>query len=90
MTLDPRQTGRELVILQARLFGTSREQAADRAQQLVAAGDRRIKLPGHAVPRGSRPALRPDHGAFDILATVPGAHQACPVTDVDQGARVAG
>ena len=47
--LDPRQTGRELVILQSRLFGASRQQAADRAQQLlelvdlVDDGDRRIK-----------------------------------------------
>src|SRR4026209_2732559 len=28
--LDPRQTGRELVVLQARLFGLSRTEAADR------------------------------------------------------------
>jgi ABC-2 type transport system ATP-binding protein len=47
--LDPRQTGRELLILQARLFGSSRVQAADRARELlelvdlVEAGDRRIK-----------------------------------------------
>jgi ABC-2 type transport system ATP-binding protein len=47
--LDPRQTGRELVVLQARLFGSSRVEAADRAQELielvdlVEAADRRIK-----------------------------------------------
>ncbi len=47
--LDPRQTGRELVVLQAGLFGSSRAQAADRAQELlelvdlVEAADRRIK-----------------------------------------------
>ncbi len=47
--LDPRQTGRELVVLQARLFGSSRAQAAQRAQELlelvdlVEAADRRIK-----------------------------------------------
>jgi len=47
--LDPRQTGRELVILQARLFGMSRTEAADRAQELlelvdlVDDADRRIK-----------------------------------------------
>jgi ABC-2 type transport system permease protein len=47
--LDPRQTGRELLVLQARLFGGSKRQAADRAQELlelvdlVEAGDRRIK-----------------------------------------------
>ncbi len=47
--LDPRQTGRELVTLQARLFGSSRAAAADRAQELlvlvdlVEAADRRIK-----------------------------------------------
>ncbi|MET0799692.1 MAG: ABC transporter ATP-binding protein [Actinomycetota bacterium] len=47
--LDPRQTGRELVILQARLFGMSRTEAAERAQQLlelvdlVDDADRRIK-----------------------------------------------
>jgi ABC-2 type transport system ATP-binding protein len=47
--LDPRQTGRELLVLQARLFGTSRPQAAGRAQELlelvdlVEAADRRIK-----------------------------------------------
>jgi ABC-2 type transport system ATP-binding protein len=47
--LDPRQTGRELLVLQARLFGSSRAQAASRAQELlelvdlVEAADRRIK-----------------------------------------------
>src|SRR5918992_6002233 len=47
--LDPRQTGRELLMLQARLFGTPRAQAAERAQELVElvdlveAADRRIK-----------------------------------------------
>jgi ABC-2 type transport system ATP-binding protein len=47
--LDPRQTGRELLVLQARLFGSSRAQAAARAQELlelvdlVEAADRRIK-----------------------------------------------
>jgi ABC-2 type transport system ATP-binding protein len=47
--LDPRQTGRELVVLQARLFGSSKTQAADRAQELLElveleeSADRRIK-----------------------------------------------
>jgi ABC-2 type transport system ATP-binding protein len=47
--LDPRQTGRELVMLQARLFGMSRDRAADRADELlelvdlVESADRRIK-----------------------------------------------
>jgi ABC-2 type transport system ATP-binding protein len=47
--LDQRQTGRELLVLQARLFGSSRSQAAARAQallelvELVDAADRRIK-----------------------------------------------
>ncbi len=47
--LDPRQTGRELLVLQARLFGSSAVQAATRAQELlelvelVDAADRRIK-----------------------------------------------
>ncbi len=47
--LDPRQTGRELLILQARLFGASRAAAGARAQELlelvdlVHAADRRIK-----------------------------------------------
>jgi ABC-2 type transport system ATP-binding protein len=47
--LDPRQTGRELLVLQARLFGSSVAQAAKRAGELlelvelVDAGDRRIK-----------------------------------------------
>jgi ABC-2 type transport system ATP-binding protein len=47
--LDPRQTGRELLVLQARLFGSSAAQAADRAQELLElvdlldAADRRIK-----------------------------------------------
>src|SRR4051812_23768967 len=47
--LDPRQNGRELLILQARLFGMSGAEAAERAQQLLAlveledAADRRIK-----------------------------------------------
>src|SRR6266566_2729425 len=44
--LDPRQTGRELLVLQARLFGSTRPQATTRAQELlelvelVDAGDR--------------------------------------------------
>ncbi len=47
--LDSRQTGRELLILQARLFGSPSAEAADRAQELlelvdlVEAGDRLIK-----------------------------------------------
>ncbi len=47
--LDPRQTGRELLVLQARLFGSSSSEASDRAQELlelvelVDAADRRIK-----------------------------------------------
>ena len=47
--LDPRQTGRELLVLQARLFGSSRAKGADRAHELldlvdlVEAADRRIK-----------------------------------------------
>jgi ABC-2 type transport system ATP-binding protein len=47
--LDPRQTGRELLVLQCRLFGGSRPQATRRAEELlelvdlVEAGDRRIK-----------------------------------------------
>jgi ABC-2 type transport system ATP-binding protein len=47
--LDPRQTGRELLVLQARLFGSTPEQAKARAQELldlvdlVEAADRRIK-----------------------------------------------
>jgi ABC-2 type transport system ATP-binding protein len=47
--LDTRQTGRELVILQARLFDMSRERAASRAEELlelvdlVESADRRIK-----------------------------------------------
>jgi ABC-2 type transport system ATP-binding protein len=47
--LDPRQTGRELLVLQGRLFGLSRPAAAARAEELLAlveledAADRRIK-----------------------------------------------
>jgi ABC-2 type transport system ATP-binding protein len=47
--LDPRQTGRELLILQARLFGLSPEEASERTEDLLAlvelegAADRRIK-----------------------------------------------
>src|SRR5262245_13131187 len=47
--LDPRQTGRELLVLQARLFGLSPEDAAVRADELLElveledAADRRIK-----------------------------------------------
>jgi ABC-2 type transport system ATP-binding protein len=47
--LDMRQTGRELLVLQARLFDMSRPAAADRAQELLElvdlldAADRRIK-----------------------------------------------
>jgi ABC-2 type transport system ATP-binding protein len=47
--LDPRQTGRELLVLQSRLFGASSAAAADRAQELLElvdlldAADRRIR-----------------------------------------------
>src|SRR5687767_1927960 len=47
--LDPRQSGRELLILQARLFGMTTAEAAERAKELLAlveledAADRRIK-----------------------------------------------
>jgi ABC-2 type transport system ATP-binding protein len=47
--LDPRQTGRELLVLQARLFGLSPQDAATRSDELLAlveledAADRRIK-----------------------------------------------
>ncbi len=47
--LDPRQTGRELLVLQGRLFGLARPAAAARADELLAlveledAADRRIK-----------------------------------------------
>ena len=47
--LDPRQTGRELLLLQGRLFGMDPSDAAERASQLLAlveledAADRRIK-----------------------------------------------
>src|SRR3954468_1834537 len=47
--LDPRQTGRELLILQARLFDISRVDAVERAKELLdlvdldEAADRRIK-----------------------------------------------
>jgi ABC-2 type transport system ATP-binding protein len=47
--LDPRQTGRELLVLQARLFGLLPEAASARAEELLAlveleeAADRRIK-----------------------------------------------
>jgi ABC-2 type transport system ATP-binding protein len=47
--LDPRQTGRELIVLQARLFGLSQGEASAKADDLLAlveledAADRRIK-----------------------------------------------
>src|SRR3712207_4878337 len=47
--LDPRQTGRELLVLQARLFGLSHATAVERAKELLElveledAADRRIK-----------------------------------------------
>jgi ABC-2 type transport system ATP-binding protein len=47
--LDPRQTGRELLVLQARLFGSTADEAAERANELLAlveledAADRAIK-----------------------------------------------
>jgi ABC-2 type transport system ATP-binding protein len=47
--LDPRQTGRELLVLQARLFGVSRREASKRAHELLElvelteSADRRIK-----------------------------------------------
>src|SRR4051794_17534244 len=47
--LDPRQTGRELLVLQARLFGLGADEAARRTRELLAlveledAADRRVK-----------------------------------------------
>src|SRR3954470_5736866 len=47
--LDPRQTGRELLVLQGRLFGMSAQESSGRAEQLLElvdledAADRRIK-----------------------------------------------
>jgi ABC-2 type transport system ATP-binding protein len=47
--LDPRQTGRELLVLQGRLFGLHADEAGERAKQLLAlveledAADRRIR-----------------------------------------------
>ncbi|MEP4651460.1 MAG: ATP-binding cassette domain-containing protein, partial [Ilumatobacter sp.] len=47
--LDPRQTGREILTLQARLFGMSSTEASERAQELLVlvelldAADRRVK-----------------------------------------------
>jgi ABC-2 type transport system ATP-binding protein len=47
--LDPRQTGRELLVLQGRLFGMSASEAGERASELLTlveledAGDRRVK-----------------------------------------------
>lgn len=47
--LDPRQTGREILTLQARLFGMSKTDASERAQELLElvdlldAADRRVK-----------------------------------------------
>jgi ABC-2 type transport system ATP-binding protein len=47
--LDPRQTGREILVLQGRLFGMAARDAADRAQhllelvELTEAADRRVK-----------------------------------------------
>jgi ABC-2 type transport system ATP-binding protein len=47
--LDPRQTGRELLVLQGRLFGLSAREAGERAEELLVlveltdAADRRIK-----------------------------------------------
>jgi ABC-2 type transport system ATP-binding protein len=47
--LDPRQTGRELLVLQARMFSMSPQEAAARAEELLAlveledSADRRIK-----------------------------------------------
>ena len=47
--LDPRQTGRELLVLQGRLFGLSASKSTDRAQELLElveledAADRRVK-----------------------------------------------
>jgi ABC-2 type transport system ATP-binding protein len=47
--LDPRQTGRELLVLQGRLFGMGADEAGERARQLLAlveledAADRRIR-----------------------------------------------
>ena len=47
--LDPRQTGRELLVLQARLFGSTKAQGAERAEELLElvdleeAADRRVK-----------------------------------------------
>ena len=60
--LDPRQTGRELLVLHGRLFGLGAAQAAERAQELLVArraggrrrpGDQGL-LRRHAAPAGPR------------------------------------
>src|SRR4051794_41306334 len=57
--LDPRQTGRELLVLQGRLFDLSEREAAERAEQLLElveltdAADRRVK--GHSGGQERRP-----------------------------------
>jgi ABC-2 type transport system ATP-binding protein len=62
--LDPRQTGRELLILQGRLFGRSTHEAAERAEALLElveledAADRRIKGYSGGMKRGLDPASR--------------------------------
>ena len=48
--LDPRQNGRELLVLQARLFGMSPAEAAERASELLAL----VELED-AATAGSRP-----------------------------------
>jgi len=61
--LDPRQTGRELLHLQARLFGLPAGEADDRTGELLAlveledAADRSIKAPTVRRLAGSRPVV---------------------------------
>src|SRR5688500_14356458 len=60
--LDPRQSGRELLILQARLFGMTTAEAAERSKELLAlveledAADRRIKTYSGGMKRRLDPA----------------------------------
>src|ERR671911_2157655 len=71
--LDPRQTGRELLVLQARLFGLSPRDAATRTDELLQlveledAADRRIK--GYSGGMKGRPDLpsAPVHGAGGLF-----------------------
>src|SRR5258708_28852974 len=94
--LDPRQTGRELLVLQGRLFGISAQAAAERARELLALveleepADRRIKGYSGGMKRRLDLASALVHEPVVLFLDEPtmGLDPASRVTVRDEGRRI--